>query len=357
MKILLLGEFSGFFKNLKIGFQELGFDVTLIAQGDGWKNIDGADFSLDSKLKKPFKGIHIAFNYFKNLKHMKEYDIVLVINPSFFKKVIGNIILKYLTKHNKNIFLSACGDDLEFISFGLKGGFRFWPYMGLHGKSSIDRYQSNHEKNIHSNLLKYVVKIIPTSTMYKIAWDDSKYRKKVTNVVPMPINTDEIRHKPLKILEKNKIIFFHGLSRECFKGTQYIREAMNNIQIKYPDKVECIIEGSLPLNEYLKIIGKAHVVIDQCKSYDYNGMNTVYAMALGKVVMGGCQPEVLKEFSIDRCPIIGIEPNSKQIEEKMKFIIENKTKIEKWGMQSRRFVEKYHDVKVVSKIYMKLFEK
>jgi len=243
------------------------------------------------------------------------------------------------------------------MSFGLKGGFRFWPYMGMHGKNITDRYRSNHEINIHSKLLKHVVKIIPTSTMYKLAWDNSKYRDKVTNVVPMPINSSEIRHKPLKISEKDKIIFFHGLSRQSFKGTQYIREAMNNIRIKYPDNVECIIEGSLPLNEYLKIIEKAHVVIDQCKAYDYNGMNTVYAMAMGKVVMGGCQPEVLKEFSIDCCPIIGIEPNSKQIEEKMEFIIKNKSEIEKWGSESRKFVEKYHNVKVVSKIYMKLFDK
>lgn len=354
MKILLLGEYSGFFKNLKIGFQELGCDVTLIAQGDGWKNIDGADYSLDSNLKKPFKGIHIAYNYFKNLKRMKGYDVVLVINPSFFKKYIGDFVLKYVAKNNHKIYLSACADDLEFISFGLKDGFRFWPYMGQIDKSNLGRFQRPHEKNIHSNLLKYVVKVIPTATMYKMSWENSRHRKMVANVVPLPINTEEIIHKPLKV-SNNKIIFFHGLSREAFKGTKYIREAMNNIQMKYPDEVECVIEGGLPYIEYLNILEKAHVVIDQCKTYDYNGMNTVYSLAMGKVVMGGCQPEVLNEFSIDGCPVIAIEPSSNQIEEKMEFIIANKSKIEGWGMQSRRFVEKHHDVKVVAKTYLKLF--
>ena len=37
MKILLMGEFSGFYLNLKQGLQELGAEVTLAANGDGWK--------------------------------------------------------------------------------------------------------------------------------------------------------------------------------------------------------------------------------------------------------------------------------------------------------------------------------
>ena len=39
MKILLVGEFGGFFINLKKGFQLLGHDVTLMANQDGWKKI------------------------------------------------------------------------------------------------------------------------------------------------------------------------------------------------------------------------------------------------------------------------------------------------------------------------------
>ena len=35
MKILLMGEFSGFYLNLKQGLQELGAEVTLAANGDG----------------------------------------------------------------------------------------------------------------------------------------------------------------------------------------------------------------------------------------------------------------------------------------------------------------------------------
>lgn len=35
MKVLLVGEFSGFYLNLKQGLQELGVDVTLAANGDG----------------------------------------------------------------------------------------------------------------------------------------------------------------------------------------------------------------------------------------------------------------------------------------------------------------------------------
>lgn len=36
-KILLLGEYSGLYHNLKQGLQELGADVTLAANGDAWK--------------------------------------------------------------------------------------------------------------------------------------------------------------------------------------------------------------------------------------------------------------------------------------------------------------------------------
>lgn len=37
MRILLLGEFSAFHKNLKEGLVALGHEVVLASHGDGWK--------------------------------------------------------------------------------------------------------------------------------------------------------------------------------------------------------------------------------------------------------------------------------------------------------------------------------
>ena len=40
MKILLLGEFSAYFSNLKDGLVHLGHDVDMINSGDSWKKIE-----------------------------------------------------------------------------------------------------------------------------------------------------------------------------------------------------------------------------------------------------------------------------------------------------------------------------
>ena len=43
MDIVLIGEFSGLHLNLKEGLQQLGINVLLVANGDGWKNFE-SDF-------------------------------------------------------------------------------------------------------------------------------------------------------------------------------------------------------------------------------------------------------------------------------------------------------------------------
>ena len=46
MRVLLMGEFSGLFTNLKNGLLELGVDCRLASIGDGWKEIPGSDMPL-----------------------------------------------------------------------------------------------------------------------------------------------------------------------------------------------------------------------------------------------------------------------------------------------------------------------
>jgi len=39
MKILIIGEYSGFASNLKMGFKSLGHETILFSWGDGFKKI------------------------------------------------------------------------------------------------------------------------------------------------------------------------------------------------------------------------------------------------------------------------------------------------------------------------------
>ena len=76
---------------------------------------------------------------------------------------------------------------------------------------------------------------------------------------------------------------------------------------KYPHDLELIIKGRMPLRDYL-IMAKANIVIDQTSTYSL-GVNGVYALAMGKVVLGGAEPESLKRLGVEESPVINVEPN------------------------------------------------
>ena len=140
-----------------------------------------------------------------------------------------------------------------------------------------------------------------------------------------------------------KIRIFHGLnSRKGFKGTHYIEKAFKVIQRKYPNEVECILDGMMPLDEYLNLMSSMNVVIDQANSYSL-GVNGVYALAMGKVVMGGAEPESVKALSAEDSPVINIKPSVDDIVKKLEWIIRNRHLIEEISRESRNYVEIVHD--------------
>ena len=86
MKILLLGDFSAVHKNLKDGLLELGHDVVLASDGDGFKNIP-RDFDLKPKLPSLLGKIEIRLKLFFYLyTKFKDFDVVQLINAFHFYK-------------------------------------------------------------------------------------------------------------------------------------------------------------------------------------------------------------------------------------------------------------------------------
>lgn len=144
-----------------------------------------------------------------------------------------------------------------------------------------------------------------------------------------------------------------GLAEEV-KGTDFILEELNKLKEVFSDKVELLIVEKVQYSDYLKLLRKANIVIDQSYSVS-SGVNGLIAMALGKIVLGGGEEEFLKEFSLDSSPLvpIGIEKNN--IFNTISDLILNPERIESLGLASRLFVENNHDANKIAKKYINVW--
>jgi hypothetical protein len=346
MKILLLGEYSALHKNLKEGLQELGHDVTTVASSDGFKKIY-ADVSLDPILPSTFGKVERTLRHLRVLKWIKNYDIVQVINPFIFHPFfLLSEFYRTLKRNNGKLFFLAAGDDAYYWSKG-KSILRYGPF------DDTLKYDLNARKSIFENeklfeLNRGIVEnsdgIIPVMYEYEVSYQDSSKRR---NTIPLPVNSSKIKYQRNK--PDNKTVVFHGLNRYGFKGTRHVEKAFSILRAKYPNDLELVIDGNMPLNKYLAVMSRANVIIDQTNSYSM-GMNGIYAMAMGKVVMGGAEPESLSSLGVENSPAINILPSYISLIREIELLLDRKNEIEDIGFRSRIFVENVHDnVKIALK--------
>ena len=116
MKILLLGEYSNVHATLARGLRELGHQVTLISNGDFWKNYP-RDIDVSRKPGR-WGGISLMARIMLLLPKMSGYDVVQLINPLFFELKAERLrpIYQYLRNHNKKIILCGFGMDWYWLN-------------------------------------------------------------------------------------------------------------------------------------------------------------------------------------------------------------------------------------------------
>ena len=349
MKILLLGEFSGFNKNLKEALVDLGYEVCLISSGDGWKEISGADYKLSkySVGNTFFKKIVNLIYPFFILSKFKNYDVVHIINPFIFSNHrISEWLIKFIKNNNAIFTMSACGSDPKYIdNMGL------FDYAPLTREDQLNFYNKDQRQrfNFIYNLIDIV---IPVMYDYVKGYEESL---KCSEVIPLPINLKNVEYKENNI--SDKIVIYHGITRSEFKGSDYIIKALNKLKKTHGNLLEIIVTDKIPFSEYKKILNRCNILIDQCKSQAY-GMNAIIGLGMGKVVLSGAEPEAMSFFGFNNdYPVINIIPNVNQIYQVLKALTENPTQIERIGKDGRLFVESLHSHTNVAKKYLLLWEK
>lgn len=358
MKILLFGEYSGLFNNLKDGLLKLGHDVFLASDGNLWKQYP-SDFRWDTKpnlgkLKFPIQ----MSNIFLHKEYFVGYDVVLLIAPTIFSgyTLPNKLAYNFLKKHNGKVYLSGAGmTGIIFDYWYEKEYEKYHSYVSgylenLKSPKKCMFYQNKKLKKWEDKLLNNVNGYIPI--WYEYAQPLREFST-LKNTIPIPINVDVLEYKPNII--KNKIVFFHGkTSRPGPKGEKYIIGAFDKLRDKYSDVADFLCEGGLPFAEYIQLLDRQNVVLDDANSCSL-GMNALSSMAKGKIVMGGAEQIANEELGYNYNPAINLQPDINQIAHCIEYIIAHKSDLEEMGYKSRMFVEEHHNYIKVAQQYIDIW--
>lgn len=369
MRIVIIGEFSGFAKNLKEGFKRLGHTPFIYSWGDGFKKIDSGkdsytinvcNYTLFGKKIKGSNRIRSILSALKLRAHLdimwrkKKADAVLIINTAFlktnhnaFSPYFSYEMIRKISSQETKIFLSACGNDYIFN--------RYLPFCKKTNEFAISKCISGLkiERNNFLKYLSFVNEVIPVMADYALAYRhfNTEFNYHVLSTIPLPFDVSSVK---VKNYFGEKIIVMHGITRPFEKGSYIILAALEKLKKKYEDKVDVKIVERVALDEYLKIMEEANIIVDQCYSYGY-GMNAIEALSMGKVVLSGNEEENQREFGIIECPVINIKPNADYIYDILSNLISNPDKIKEISHESRIYAESIHDARVVAQRYIEMF--
>jgi glycosyltransferase involved in cell wall biosynthesis len=357
MKILLFGEFSGFYNCLRDGLVENGHDVFMVSNGDGKRNYP-ADYNwfVDGDKYGRLRPFMEVFRLLKNRNLLKGYDVVMLIHPHVITNVVSLVrpVYDYILKNNDKVFLSGAGlfnysrkywyNTNEKYHNYVVGEFEDLPKFREY---TFDKKGLAWEDELFGRINGY----IPIWYEYAQPFKDNP---KCLKTIRIPINCDKHEYKPNII--NNKIIFLASISpRKNAKGFHYIKTAFDIMKRKYGDVADFIAAGGLPFNEYMDLVARTNVILDDANSYSI-AMNGLFSLAKGKIVMGGAEPVANKELGLDWNPVINLCPDVDQICSCIENVIEKKDQIEDMGRKGRDFVEQYHDYRDIAKQYIEVFE-
>lgn len=360
MKILLLGEYSNVHWTLAQGLRALGHHVTVVSDGDVWKNYP-RDISLKRKSINTIGGIKYLVDLWRILPKLTGYDVVQIINPMFLslKAERHYFYYHFLRRHNNSLFMGAFGMDYYWVCTGLDGHtFRYSDFnigTSIRKNKDNDAFISEWLKGEPGRLNRYIAKDCDgiITGLYEY---DACYRPifpEKTCFIPFPINIDEV-HVTAPTYTGGKIRFFIGIqqSRDAYKGTDIMYRALIKLADKYPDRMEIVKAISVPYNTYCHMLNSSHILLDQLYSYT-PAMNGLLAMAKGLVLVGGGEPEnymILNENQLH--PIINVLPSENDVYNKLEKLLTSPDQIPILSAQSREYILRHHDYKKVAQKYI-----
>jgi glycosyltransferase involved in cell wall biosynthesis len=360
MKILLLGDYSNVHATLAEGLRQLGHDVTVASDGDGWKNYPrDVDLYRDMSWGK-VQTLRYLWRLIMEFRKFRGYDVVQLINPIFIPLKAERMLTfyRYLRRHNKRVFLGAFGMDHYWVRAGLDcSTFRYSDFnMGVEVRESEDNdnwireWLRGAKGDLNQRIANDCDGIVAGLYEYYAAYRPD-FGEKV-QFIPFPIVPQ--KGDATSKEAPSRVRFFIGIqkSRSEYKGTDIMLRALERVAQELPDRCEVVRVENVPFAEYVNLMRGSDVILDQLYSYT-PAMNALEAMARGLIVVGGAEPEHYTLMQEDELrPIFNVLPNEESVYQVVRDIALHPERIPQLKHDSVAYIQKHHDYVKVAQQYL-----
>lgn len=366
MKILLLGEYSNVHWTLAEGLRALGHQVTVVSNGDFWKN-----YPCDIRIERHPGGAAQAISYLtrvlREFRHFKGYDVVQIINPMFLELKASHIepFYRYLRHNNSKLFLAAFGMDHYYVKTCLENRFEYSELM-VYGKfrdiednrAAVRDWIDGDKAPLNRMIASDCDGIIAGLWEYYMSYKDHFPDK--TIYIPFPVTPCNVPAERYLEAPDGKIRLFMGIqrTRSEFKGTDILLPILQDIEREHPDRFHLLTVQNVPFDEYRKIMRSSDILIDQLYSPTPN-MNSLLAMSQGLIVAGGGEEEpyqIIKEEQLR--PVINLPCHDNEIRHTfLQLSLEDAQALRQRKTDSIDYVRKHHDPQKVAAQYISFWSR
>ncbi|MBP5380798.1 MAG: glycosyltransferase family 1 protein [Bacteroidaceae bacterium] len=365
MRILLIGEYSNVHWTLAEGLRTLGHEVTVVSDGDCWK-----DYPRDIDLRRRSLGwidtARYLFDIQRTLPRLRDYDVVQLINPVFLDLRAERILPYYkrLRKQNDKLFLGSFGIDKPWVEEGLKPDtFRYSDFY-LNGQRRLNPFTYQMEadwlRGSKGTLFDQIADDcdgIIASLYENLVCCRQHYADKL-HFIPFPINLENITPKE-EHPEYSGLRFFIGIQRDrsIYKGTDIMLRALERLQKTYPDRMEIVKAESVPFPTYQNMMNHSDILLDQLYSYT-PGMNGLLAMAKGLVLVGGGEEEHYQSIGeTELRPIINVCPSEDDVVAQIESrLLTHPDDIRQLSLDSVAYIRRHHDHIRIAQQFLKVWQ-
>jgi hypothetical protein len=367
MKILFVGDTSNYHRALAVGLTKLGHDVTVASDGTRWMNTY-RDIDL-SRSDNPISGALLWLRLRTTLaRRFRGYDVVQLCGDHFVSLKPGRLIpiFHQLQRDNGAVFVTALGKDPAYIDSCMAADcpLRYTEF-------SPDNAANNFVNSEHSQLDSWLTDdmrklchevycnsdgIITALYEYQVICRKN-YPDKHIGYGGIPINCDAVEYHPNEVNGKVKILLGAHRARKVEKGAERLQAIGERLAAAYPDRVEFTYVENRPYTEFLDLLSRSNIVLDQLYSYT-PATTALLAMAMGRVTVSGGEREFYDFLGNDYgCPIINADPwNDDATYAAVEQLILHPEHLRDMGEKSRRLVQEQNSDQVVAQRFVDFWE-